>query len=374
MRYCKRCVQPDTRPGIFLNSGGVCGACIGREEKSKQIDWGKRRKALEAMLDKFRSKNRSHYDCVIPVSGGKDSTYQTYMMKKVFSMNPLAATYKYADRTPLGQKNLDNLRRLGVDHIDVAPAPEVEKKFVKKALIEAGDPCLPDHMGIFAVALNTAVNYRIPLIIWGENPQLEYGGSAEDRANPYLSRKWLSEHGCLQGKTAEDWADDDLKIGDMNVYRIPPDAELAGAKMSSIFLGYYLPWDPVKNVEIAQKAGFMKSPDGPKLGLYDFADLDSTNIIVHHYIKWLKFGMTRLNDNISTEIRNGRMTREEGIRILKSRPERVPHEEIGKLARYLDMSEQEVWEVLEKFRNHDIWKKDAGGNWYMPDYWKGLEA
>lgn len=372
MKYCKKCVLPTSRPGIFLDDAGICSACIGHTEKTAKIDWGKRGNELRTILDKFRSKDGLYYDCIVPVSGGKDSTYQVYMVKKVFNMNPLCVTYKYSDRTDLGQKNLDNLRKLGVDHIDFAPNPETEKRFIKKALTLAGDPCIPDHMGIFAVTLRVAVNYKIPLIIWGENPELEYGGSAADRDNPFLDRQWLIKHGCLQGKMAEDWVDDVLTLGDMTHYRIPSEDELIQAKISSIFIGYYLPWDPLKNYEIAQSVGFEKSPDGPKMGIYDFADLDSTNIIVHHYIKWLKFGMTRLNDNISVEVRNGRMTREEGVNILKSKMERVPEEEVQMLCRYLDMHEHEFWNVLEKFRNTDIWQKDENGDWYIPNYLKGL--
>lgn len=339
--------------------------------KIRKINWKTRKKELEKILRRFRSRDLA-YDCLIPVSGGKDSTYQVYMIKKIFKMHPLAVTYHYADRTELGQKNLDNLRSLGVDHIDISPNPEVEKKFIKKALVQAGDPCLVDHLGIFASTLRVAVNYHIPLIIWGENPQLEYGGTAGDRDNPYLNRKWLTQHGCLQCKAAEDWVDDDLTLKDLFIYRFPSDKELAQTKVHSIFLGYYLPWDPVANYAVAKKAGFVNSPDGPKLGIYDFADLDSTNIVVHHYIKWFKFGMTRLNDQISVEIRNGRLSREEGTRILKSKKERVPYYEINLLCQFLDIKEKEFWRIIEKFRNRAIWKKDSRGKWYIPGYLEGL--
>lgn len=371
MIYCKNCVQPDTRPGITLNSEGVCSACIGHMEKAFRIDWKKREKKLKNILQKYK-RDDGFYDCIVPVSGGKDSTYQIYKVKNEHGLNPLAVTYRYADRTPLGQKNLDNLRKMGVDHIEIAPNPKAEKKFIKKAFIEAGDPCLPDHMGIFAAGLRVAVNYKIPLIIWGENSQLEYGGSATDRNNPYLNGEWLKRHGCLQGKKPEDWVDENLTLQEMASYRFPSDEEMENAKLSSIFLGYYYPWDPLENYEIAKTMGFQKSPDGPKMGLYDFADLDSTNIIVHHYIKWLKFGMTRLNDNISVEIRNGRMTREEGVRILRSKPERVPEREIQIFCEYLGISEKEFWLTLDKFRNNDIWKKEKNGGWTITDIFKGL--
>ena len=283
-------------------------------------------------------------------------------------MNPLAVTYTYSDRTDLGQENLNNLRKLGVDHIEYTPNPETERKFVKRALVESGDPCLPDHLGIFSVTLSTAVNFQIPLIIWGENPQLEYGGSADDRNSPYLDKAWLKKHGCLQEKFAEDWVNDELSLQDMYFYRLPEDCELKSAKIRSLFLGYYFKWDPVENYKIAKEVGFLKHPNGPQLGLYDFADLDSTNIVIHHYIKWLKFGMTRLNDNISVEIRNGRMTREEGVKILKENQERVPENEIDLLCDFIEMSKDEFWNIMGKFRNLEIWGKDNQGNWYIPSY------
>ncbi len=371
INYCKKCVQPDTRPGIFLNESGICSGCVGHEEKYKKIDWNSRKKELDEIIDKFR-KRGAGYDCIIPVSGGKDSTYQVYIMKKIYGMNPLAVTYRYGDRTALGQKNLDNLRNMGVDHIEISPRPDAEKKFLKKAFFEAGDPCLVDHMGIFAVTLRMAVNYKIPLIVWGESTAMEYGGTAGDRQLPYLNKQWCLKYGCLQGKAPEDWIGEELTADDMLVYMIPEDAELAGAKISSIFLGYYLPWDPLENFKTAAAAGFEKSSDGPKLGLYDFADLDSTNIVVHHYIKWFKFGMTRLFDNISVEIRNGRMTRAEGINILREKSEKTPEHEIKLFCAQIGITVEQFWLGLEKFRNLNIWKKDASGSWHIPGYLEGM--
>jgi hypothetical protein len=209
---------------------------------------------------------------------------------------------------------------------------------------------------------------NIPLIIWGENPELEYGGNADDRNNPYLNCAWLTKHGCLKGKTAEDWVDEELTLKELALYRFPNDEDLKKARVTSIFLGFYLKWDPVENYKLSSKLGFKTHPKGTRLGFYDFADLDSTDIVVHHYIKLLKFGMTRLNDNISTEIRNGRMTREEGVKILMSRPERVPEEEINIMCKNLTLTKDEFWSILEKFRNLNIWKKNKNGKWYIPDF------
>ncbi|MFQ5673465.1 MAG: N-acetyl sugar amidotransferase [Nitrospinales bacterium] len=369
--YCKKCVLPDTRPGAFLNEDGVCAACVGHEEKIKTIDWDQRKDQLEKIIEEFRG-NAGNYDCLIPVSGGKDSTYQVHMIKNVYKLRPLCFTLQTPAGTELGRRNLENLVNMGVDHIGLSINPETERKFVCKALEKAGNPGLPFHMAAFASTARIAVNYKIPLVIWGESTQMEYGGDDDDRKNPYLDLNWVKKYGCCNGTTVEDWVDENLTAQDLYPYTFPSEEELAEAKVQSIFLGYYFKWDPYENFAIAKECGFQERKDGPIMGLYNFADLDCDFIVVHHFIKWYKFGVTRLFDNVSVEIRNGRMTREEGIQLIKATKVEPPRRHIACLCKFLKISEERFWEILEKFRNHDIWKQDSRGQWYMPDYLKGL--
>lgn len=372
MNYCKECVLPDTRPGVILNAEGVCDACVSHREKAAVIDWAERKTLFEDVVAQIRSKSNRGYDCLIPVSGGKDSTYQVHMIKNVYKLHPLCVTWKTPSRTALGQKNLDNLINLGVDHIDFTINPETERKLVYKTLVKAGTPSLTSHMASFAVVTRCAVNFKIPLVVWGESTQMEYGGTASDRHNPYLDLDWIKKYGCCNGTTAEDWVDEDLTEKELLPYSFPRAEEISGAKIQSVFLGYYFNWDPTENFKIAKKLGFQECETGPKVGLYNFADLDCNFIIIHHYIKWYKFGMVRLFDNISTEIRNKRMTRAEGIEILKKTKVEPPLEEIKILCDFLKITMEHFWEIMERHRNKNIWKKDAKGNWYLPDYLKGL--
>ena len=364
MRYCKRCVLPDTRPGLTIGPDGVCSACRGHEAK-KNIDWAKRRRKLEAIVKKARSR-KSGYDCVIPVSGGKDSTWQVAKCRE-YGLRILGVTWRTPARTELGQKNLDNIINLGIDHIDYSIDPEIEKRFMYKALLKTGSTALPMHMALFSIPLKVAVNFDIPLVAWGESPHMEYGGSKKNRDYNRLDLGWFKRHGILQGTSASDWIDRDLARKDLEPYFLPGEDEFKKKQIESIFLGFYLPWDPVETYRIARKNGFQNRPAGPKTGFYDYADIDCDFISVHHYFKWFKFGFTRLFDNLAIEIRNGRMTRERAVDIIAGTGPQVPHEDIRKLCAFLDISLNKFHAIEERFRNRDVWVKSSG-KWMIKDF------
>lgn len=364
MKYCRSCILPDSRPGIELNEEGICSACIGAREKKEAIDWVAREKELVSILEAHKAKGRE-YDCIVPVSGGKDSTWQVSTLKEKYGMKPLCITYKCQCRTQLGSENLNNLISLGVDHIDFSINPKVEKRFMLKSLEKNGSVSLIEHMAIWAITLKMAVRLGIKLVVWGENSGLEYGGSKEDRESPYLNYQWIRKYGATNGTFAEDWADDVLTLKDLNAYQLPREEEFKGAQIKSIFLGWFLKWDPLEVAQISRGVGF-KWADRPVLGYYPFADLDSDFIIIHHFFKWYKFGMTRLWDNLAIEIRNNRMTREEAVKYIKDNPESLPLKQIRSLCNFLGISEGHFWAIVERHRNREIWKKDNNGQWHLP--------
>ena len=198
IKYCRHCVYPETKPDLSFDENGICDACRFVDVKDT-TNWDLRRKELTEIFEKFKNKDGSNYDCVIPVSGGKDSTFQTYVVKKEFGLNPLCVSYHLPEFTDLGRKNLENLKKLGVDCLEFTPNPEICKKMQKIALIEFGDAQWPEHFGIFTVPVQVAVRYNIPLIVWGENSQAEYGGPLKDMENKYLDRKWNEDYGTRVG-------------------------------------------------------------------------------------------------------------------------------------------------------------------------------
>jgi N-acetyl sugar amidotransferase len=365
MKYCKQCIMPDTRPGIEIGPDGICSACVGHMEKNKLINWEKRRAAFEELVAEARRREKG-YDCIVPVSGGKDSTYQVVRCLE-YRLRVLAVTWKTPARTPIGQKNLDNLVGLGVDHIDYAINPDVEKRFTYKALLTKGDSAIPMHMALYSIPLRLAVAYDIPLVVWGESPHLEYGGTEEERNINTLDMEWFKRHNILQGTSVEDWISEDLTRKDLEAYRLPSEQEFKSHGIRSVFLGYYFRWDPEENLRVALKHGFQVRAEGPRTGYYNYADIDCDFISVHHYFKWLKFGFTRLFDNLSVEIRNGRMSRDEALRIIAERGDQTPHEDIRKLCKFLNISEKHFQEIAESFRNKDIWSLE-NGRWVIKDF------
>jgi N-acetyl sugar amidotransferase len=364
--YCKKCVTPNTRPHIEFNSEGVCSACQIAEQKKVEINWNERKKTLEKIFDRHRKNRDGEYDCIIPVSGGKDSTYQVHIVKNVYNLNPLCVTFRTLARTPRGEENLQSLRNMGVDHIDFSPNPIGVNKLTRKAFDEFGDCSLLDHLAIYSIIPNLAVKLRIPLIVWGENPLMEYGGSEDDSKIHNLNREFLRKHHILKGKELEEWVDENLTLQEIQSMIYPGNKDLEKIGCKPIFLGYYLPWDAKQNMEIAIKYGFKVREKGPIMGLYDYADLDCMNIVIHHYFKWFKFGFNRITDNASNEIRKRRMTREEAIKLVRERDGRKPPKEyILAFCKQIGITEEYFWKTAERFRNNDIWKKDENREWYI---------
>jgi N-acetyl sugar amidotransferase len=367
--YCKNCVLPDTRPNLVIDDDGICNACKSYGTRS-DIDWQKHEKLFQRVVEKAKKCGQG-YDCLIPVSGGKDSTWQVVKCLE-YGLNPLTVTWKTPARTRLGQENLDNLIRLGVDHIDYQVNPEVEKKFMYLALNKYGSTAIPMHMAMFNIPLKIAVNFHIPLVIWGENSAFEYGGTEDEQKGFRLNSHWLKKYGVTHGTTAEDWVSNDLSRKELNSYFGPSDEEIDKAGVLAIFLGYYFPWDVATSLRIASKNGFKVRKEGPKTGYYNYADIDDDFISIHHWLKWYKFGFTRLWDNLSLEIRNGRMTRDVAIEIIRERGSEIPHEDIDKFCEFVGISKSHFLEICEGFRDRDLWFNDKGvwkiKNFLIPDW------
>lgn len=364
MKYCKNCILPDTRPNLEIGPDGVCNACRAHASK-RHTDWGRRRAVFGEVVAKAKARSRG-YDSLVPVSGGKDSTWQIVKCLE-HGLNPLAVTWKTPARTAIGARNLDNLVKLGVDHIDYQVNPRVEAKFMLRAYERCGSTAIPMHMALFAIPLAIAVRFRIPLVIWGENSAFEYGGTEEERTGFRLDSAWLRKYGVTQGTSARDWVGDGLSEKDLTPYFAPGDEELESAGVSAVFLGYYFEWDPEATYRIAKQHGFAGRDEGARTGYYAYADIDDDFISIHHHMKWYKFGFTRLFDNLSLEIRNGRLTREEAVRIVGETGDQTPHADIEKFCAFAGIGRSRFFEIAETFRNPAVWEQRAG-RWMIKDF------
>ena len=364
MQWCRSCVLPDSRPNLTIASDGICSACKTFHRRT-EINWQQRNRLFETLADKAKSSN-SEYNCVVPVSGGKDSTWQVVKCLE-YGLKPLTVSWRPPARTSLGQKNLNNLKSLGVDHIDFSINPRIESSFMRKTFVEAGSSGIPMHYAIFAIPLKIAVNFNIPLIIWGENSAIEYGGGSVDKHLTVLDEAWLSKYGVAQGFDILDWCDDELTTEALSVYQRPDNMLIKEREIQAVFLGNYFPWDPEESRRVAQNNGFEVRIEGAKTGYYNYADIDDDFISIHHWLKWYKFGFTRLFDNLSLEIRNGRMDRCSAIEILRNIGADKPEADIDEFCNYTGISLVEFDAVCERFRNRNIWHRD-GKIWKISNF------
>ena len=362
MNYCKRCLYPDTKPQLVFDENGICSACKNHELKEK-IDWKSKEKELKEILEKFRSKN-NYYDCIIPVSGGKDSHFQAYTIKEKFGLNPLVVNFHPLDQTEIGKKNLDNLKKLGVDCIEFSPNPNVYLKLARFGLKKLGDFQWPEHIGIFTVPVQIAIKYKIPLIIWGENPQFEYGQPTDISTDTILDRKWLEKNGgyFLDKIKPQDMIKHGFELNDIQPYLYPSDEEINQVGITGIFLGSYIKWDIFKQLEIVKTIGFQEN-DEPKEGTFNrWENLDVYFTVFHDYFKFLKYGFGRATDHASIEIMHGRISREQGLKLVKQYEGKIPRKYLKKFLEFADMSMDDFIGICDEFTNKEIFKVDKNQN------------
>ena len=361
LTYCCRCVMPDTKPDLPFDEDGVCGACRNFERRT-EVDWDERRRELESILDRYRSE--SHWDCIVPVSGGKDSTFQ--VLKAVeLGMNPLCVTATTCDLSDIGRRNIRNLERLGVDHVTFTPNPGVRARLNRLGLTEVGDISWPEHVGIFTIPVQAAVSYGVPLIMWGENSQHEYGGPAAAVGNDTLDRSWLEEFGGLLGLRVEDLVSTyGFTQREVRPYRYPSDEELRRIGVTGLFLGYFVPWDGQANAVIAQANGLETFPSTVEGSLVDYENLDNHQTGIHDYFKFLKFGFGRATDIACLHIRRGRLAREDAFALMRDLDGRFPWTYLGKpldeILRPIDMTVDEFVAVCDRFTNRRIFAFEEG--------------
>jgi N-acetyl sugar amidotransferase len=348
--------MPDTKPDLHFDTDGVCDACRSQEAKNDRIDWDKRKNEFFSIVDRY--KENSDYDCVIGVSGGKDSTYIVIKVLEL-GLNPLCICFEPTIPTKIGRKNLDNLNGLGVDLIHIKRNPVVYKKLAKEAIKRVGDPEWQNHLGIFTVVPHFAIKFNIPLIIWGESPQIEYGGPAASKTRHILDRQWLEEFGGLLGNRISDMIGvDGITKRDLSLYFYPEQEDIKRVGVTGLFLGYYFKWDLREILKKSSSHGFSTTVRPVETTYENFENLDCYSNHLHDYLKYLKYGFGRATDNACLDIRLGYINREEGVRLVNKYDGIPPKKAIKKYLEYTGFSEIEFQKIIDSFTNKKIFKRD----------------
>jgi len=365
LTYCKKCVSPNTRPGMDFDEYGVCSACRQYEQRTA-VDWNARLEEFKLLLDRYRSNDGANYDCIVGVSGGKDSTYQLVTLKKM-GLKPLAVTAVTCDLSPLGQKNLANLSSLGFDRIEIATARWVRVAMNRHALRTIGDISWPEHTSIYSAPLRVGVQLGIPLQVWGENPVNEFGGVKGAAQASKLTSEWFDAFSTPNGLSINDFIGiDGITKQDVLTF-MPPDPQAAEAiGLTGVFMGYYIPWDGLRNMIISQGFGMSAYDSAVEGGLLDCENLDNHQAGIHEYFMFLKFGFGRATTQANLLVRRERIGREEAAELVRLREGKFPWTYLGKpLQVILDDIEMEMDEFValcDKFANKAIFKRDSRGD------------
>lgn len=367
MRYCRRCLYPENHPlGIIFDADGVCSGCRTHEEKY-YIDWDKNKQNLHNICNYFRSES-DMYDCIIPVSGARDSFFIVHTMKNVFNMHPLLVSYNQQYNTSLGINNLAKLRTLlGCDLMQLTVSPTSVKKITKETLNHLGSIYWHIIAGQTVFPVEIAVRFKIPLIVWGAHQGIDQVGMFSHSDEVEMTRKYRKEHD-LMGYEAEDLLkiSKTLSISDLRPYMYPHDEDIEKVGVRGIYLNNYLCWDSKAQHELMIKSyGFETSKQQRTFDTYN--DLDNYHYSgLHDYIKFLKYGYGKVTDHACREIRLKRMTREEGLeQVIK-----YQNNDIWDLDLFLDwlnMSENEFFAIVDRHRKTNILIKDSSNKWKLSE-------
>lgn len=372
MEYCARCLYPaNAKPTIIFDDAGICSGCRHHESRSS-IDWTNRAKLLTDLFDLYRtqaSERGQAYDCIVPVSGGKDSHYLVHLVKNVYGLNPLCVTFNHVFNTPVGIRNLRNLvKQFGVDHIRFTPSLESIRKIARYMVHKVGDITWHYHAGIYTFPFQIAVKYKIPLVVWPEHyGELTGVFTLEDLVE---FTKWCRQEHDMRGLEPEDIVGDPtsgLTMKDLQAYRFPSDEDIEDVGVRGIYITNFLDWDDKKHSELMlDRYAFEGLTERRDRTFRLCAKTDDHANDVHDYMKYLKFGYGRATDDASTEIRYGRMTREEGMEMVRQY-DHVRPSTLDQYLQFLQMTEQEFEQALASMRDPGIWERPSDGRWQTRD-------
>lgn len=351
--FCKNCLNFSNRPRITFDNKGWCNACQWMIEK-KKINWKKREKELKNLLKKIKSNHG--FDCIVPVSGGKDGSYISYQLKNKYKINPLTVTVRPSLELELGQKNLINFTQSGFDHIHVTPNKEAMDKLNKLGFIYKGFPYYGWLIAIHTVILNIAANFGIELIFYGEDGEVEYGGSDLTKNKPLFDVMYEKKI-YLEGGFEKILNKTKIEKKYLKLFTFPSDKKIKNIKITH--WSYYEPWDSYRNYLVAKEFCGLQENDESNLGTFtNFAQNDQALYALHTYMMFLKFGFGRAVQDAGIEIRRGAMTRDQAVQLVKLYDGVFPKEYLDLYLYYYKMTQKKFFEVIDKWANKKLLKKE----------------
>ena len=385
VRYCTRCVMSNQRPSsvveftsrpgdrkptIMFDEDGICAACRYAEIKQTQIDWKDRETQLNVLCDKYRSRNGS-YDCVVPGSGGKDSAFTAHVLKYKYRMNPLTVTWAPHLYTEIGWENFQNWVHVGgFDNVLVTPNGRAHRLLTRIAFTTLCHPFQPFILGQKMIGPRHSVLYDIPLVFYGEN-QAEYGNNIEDNFRPTMDMSFFSSPPAVDDlmlsgvPVSELIAKYGFESRDINPYLPLDPKKLRDTRTAVHYLGYYLKWDPQEMYYYAvEHCGFQANTERTEGSYSKYSSIDDRIDPLHYYTTLIKFGIGRATYDAAQEIRNGKITREEGVALVRRFDAEMPEKYLPQIIEYMNMDEGQFWDVIERFRSAHLWKQH-GNDWIL---------
>lgn len=380
VQYCTRCVYPAiAATPLTFDEHGVCSGCRVAEQRA-HIDWAERWELLKSLVDEYRTKRS--YDIVIPVSGGKDSYYQTHVAVHELGLKPLLVTYHGNNYLPEGEHNLNRMREVfDCDHIVVRPSVDILIKMNRIGFKLQGDNNWQNHCGIFTVPIQVATRYKVPLMLWGEHGFMDLGGMYSYHDFVEFTAKFRKEH----GQRGYDWYDftdtgldrlgrPELKEGltekDLLWAQYPTDEEIDSVGTRGIYLSNFVLWDANQHVKlVTERYGWMPAQQPFERTYRNFSNLDDMHENgIHDYLKFIKLGYGRATDHACKDIRAGQMTREEGVEMVRRYDHVKPRRDLERWLRYVNMTEEEFDSICDTFRDRRVWRVE-NGQWVKDTLW-----
>lgn len=360
VQFCKKCVISNQRPRIVFDDEGICSACRYFEYKLN-IDWQKREQELLILLDKHRSNNET-YDCVIPSSGGKDSAFVAHELKTKYGMNPLTVTWSPLKYTDIGWKNLNSFNNSGFDVILGMPQGNTKRKLCREALIEMGDPFQGFIYGQVLFPVTIAIRFNIKLIFRGENAEAEYGGSPESWNRKFLTLNDFNKI-YFSNYDLDFWLKRGFSRKDLSFFYPPNTGEIKNKVCDSYFYGYFRNWSNHSNFYYASKNTGFEPNNRRTEGTYTkYSSIDDKLDTFHHWFALLKFGHGRCTSNAAREVREGYITRDEAIALVKKYDCEFPNLYFREFLEFVNLSENEFFLIADKWRNKNLWIM-KGNDW-----------